>query len=65
MALSTALQETNTTKANVATVMQTVAWGLEGNGDSEAASDEKENFFEAQIACWIYCQCFYEHTIAL
>ncbi|BBO67550.1 ketose-bisphosphate aldolase [Desulfosarcina alkanivorans] len=38
---------TNTTKANVATALQMISWGLEVNDDGNAALDDQGNFIKA------------------
>ena len=40
-------QQTRTTKANVATALQMISWGLEVNDDGNAALDENGNFIKA------------------
>ena len=39
-------QQTRTTKANVATALQMISWGLEVNDDGNAALDENGNFIK-------------------
>ena len=39
---------TNTTKANVATALQMISWGLEVNDDGNAALDDKGNFIKVK-----------------
>jgi fructose-bisphosphate aldolase class II len=39
---------TNTTKANVATALQMISWGLEVNDDGNAALDDQGNFIKAK-----------------
>lgn len=39
---------TNTTKANVATALQMISWGLEVNDDGNAALDDKGNFIKVE-----------------
>lgn len=39
---------TNTTKANVATALQMIAWGLQVNDDGNAAVDEKGDFIKVK-----------------
>ena len=40
--------QTNTTKANVATALQMISWGLEVNDDGNAALDDKGNFIKVK-----------------
>jgi len=41
-------QQTNTTKANVATALQMISWGLEVNDDGNAALDSDGNFIKVK-----------------
>jgi fructose-bisphosphate aldolase class II len=39
---------TNTTKANVATALQMISWGLDVNDDGNAALDGQRRFYQSQ-----------------